>query len=172
MILIYAFVGILFFVIIFTIILSLLPAGPNFLPNEGKDSIGTWRLVNTYLGVKKSYYFNGPLMNSNDQYLDFNNTSKTLIFGKAITWHFDGLKLYTADSTGTYYYVAAAEGGTIYLSKTVASDWLFDGFNFYLNYSLTSENVSYFNPLTLKLSTINKLDFTFYEPTTPRWIAM
>jgi len=169
-ILIYGFVIIFILIFIFTLVAYLLPDGKDYSPNRGTDSIGNWKLVNTNVGVLRSYYFRSSIMNTEGKYLDVNITSKTLTFGNPITWVFDGLRLYTETSDG-FYYVNVSQYNTVYISKDVLSDWIYDGFNFYLNASLATNEYSYLNSKTLGISTVSKYNRQLYEPTESRWIV-
>lgn len=165
-ILIFAFSVILILAFLYAIILAMLPDGKDYSLDSGSNSLGNWIMVGSAMGATRSYIFRSPLINSDGKYVDVDMTNKTLVFGNPITWNFDGLRLFT-ETTGGFYYVNATESGTIYLSKDIDSQWLYDGFYFYLNSTLTTINLSFINPVDLKLKSVNNSQWIFYEVRIP-----
>lgn len=168
-ILIYAVIAFVILAIFLGIILYLLPAGPNYSPLSGKDSIGTWKLVSTSAGVIRSYYFRSFLSNSDGQFLTISEDHLT--FGNSRTWIFDGIYLWT-ERSGAFLYVNVSTDNIVYLSTEINTKWLFDGFNFYLDSTIASQNFSYLNPLTLEITTVPRSEIILYEPTIPRWLMV
>lgn len=165
---VYAIIVVLIVVFIYSIVLALLDDGPTYSPDKGSNSLGNWAMVNTDRGMKRSYYFTSPLVNSSDKYLDINLDNKTLKFGEPITWNFDGMRLST-ETSGEFYYVNVSDYNSIYLSKESTSTWFYDGYNFYLNGNIDITKVAFLNPDTLQISFIDQKKWNPYQQTTPNW---
>lgn len=128
-----------------------------FPRNQGVDDRGTWKTVGTPLGKLPSYYFNGTLINSQNQYLTTDGDVPVLGNLQTI-WNFNGVYLQTAGL-----YLSLGEGNQLIITTNPITSWLFDGYNFYLTQDLASVNPSLIDPLNLQLITTNNLQL--YQPT-------